>query len=97
MSKKDLRKEKPIIINKETVLAIMGKLSYRQRSVLSLRHFEKMSWAHIAYIQKAGYLRVFWYLLGSHMKLKLLLMLYGHRNVSLKRFLVRFQNLSKTG
>jgi len=95
MSHNKLRSRNEVKINRDTLFTIMGKLSLRQRAVLSLRYFEKMSTEQIAYILGTGYCNIIWHLLTSHIRLKMDLITNGYRTLSLKGFLIRFRSSTK--
>ena len=83
-------KNKSDRISKDILFAIMGRLSVRQRAVLSLKYFEGMSPRQVSYVLDIGCLRVLWHVLSIHMRLKLLLIINGYHAVTLKRVIAAF-------
>jgi len=94
MCRPKLRKEKSDGINKETLFAIMSRLSIQQRAILSLKFFEDMNLRQVSYILDMGYFRLLLYLLVAKIKLKLLLIMNGYRVIPLKRLKAVFGELT---
>ena len=90
MPKQQLNKNKSDRISKDILFAIMGRLSVRQRAVLSLKYFEGMSLRQVSYVLDIGYLRALWHVLSTHMRLKLLLIINGYHAITLKRLIAIF-------
>lgn len=94
MAKKQLSKENFYRISKDDLFAIMGKLSIRQRAVLSLKYLERLEFGKLPYALEMGYFQVCWHLLTAHIRLKLLLMINGYRYISLKKIMITFGKLT---
>ena len=94
MPKQQLNKNKSDAISKDTLFAIMGKLSVRQRAILSLKYFESMSPRQVSYVLDMGYFRVLWHVLSIHMRLKLLLIINGYHAITLKRLIAVFGQMT---
>ena len=82
-------------IDADAVFAVMATLSYRQRAVLSLRHFEKMNLSTIAEILDLGYLQTAFYLFSVKRTLKKQLPAVGLGKDSLHDFIDLFGNLTE--
>jgi len=94
MPKQQLNKDKSDGISHDVLFAIMGRLSVRQRAVLSLKYFEDMNLGQVSYVLEMGYFHVMWYILNTHIRLKLLLMFNGYYAIPLKRFIAVFGKLT---
>jgi DNA-directed RNA polymerase specialized sigma24 family protein len=81
-------------IDAELVFAVMAMLSYRQRMVLSLRYFEKMSLSTIARILDFGYLQTVFYLFSVKRDLKKHISALGLGSDSLNDFIDLFGKLT---
>ena len=81
-------------IDADAVFAVMAMLSYRQRAVLALRHFEKMSFSTIAGILDFGYLQTVFYLFSVKRTLKKQLSAIGLGSGSLHDFIDLFGKLT---
>lgn len=78
----------------KVVFGIMATLSYRQRAILSLRHFEKMSFSTIAEILDLGYLQTVFHLFSVKRTLKKQLSAVGLGSSSLVDFIDLFGKLT---
>ena len=94
MPKQQLNKNKSDRIGKDTMFAIMGKLSVRQRAILSLKYFEGMSPRQVSYVLDMGYFRVLWHVLSIRTRLKLLLMINGYHAVTFKTLIAAFGQMT---
>ena len=76
------------------VFAIMGTLNYRQRAVLSLRYFDKMSFSTISTIVDSSYLYVVFCLFFIRYSLRKRLVAIGLESGSLDSFIDLFGKLT---
>ena len=90
MSTQRLYKDITDDIGKNALFAIMGRLSIRQRAVLSLRYLEGMGIGQVSYVLDMGYIRVIRHILNARIKLKLAMIISGYHDIPLKRFITAF-------
>ena len=89
-----LYKDRTDGIGKDTLFAIMGRLSVRQRAILSLRYVEGMNLGQISYTLGIRYLGILSYLMIALIRLKLLLIIGRYRAITLKSLMTAFGKLT---
>jgi hypothetical protein len=78
------------------IIGVMKKLTARDRTVLSLRHIEKMTFSEIAHILEANFFTAWMYYMKARRKLKRQLLTMGYGRSSSDCVIEFFGKLSGT-